>query len=263
MPDISEKLNQYVGMAIGSVLIIIVGVVLIKIILGILKKALKRTTLDESMHKFIVNVAKSALWIILIVVLLGYMNVPTAPLVAALGAAGAAIALALKDSLGNIAGGILLLANKPFKKGDEIDVAGINGKVESIDLFVTTIKTFDNKVVTVPNGTITTSVIVNYSMEEVRRVDLKFGISYDSDIATAKDVLLAVAESCPDVLLDPPPVVGVSAHGESQVTMDLKVWCETAMYYDVKYYMTEQVKLAFDEANITIPYPQMDVRVIK
>jgi len=94
-------------------------------------------------------------------------------------------------------------------------------------------------------------------------VDCKFGIGYDSDIAKAKDVLLAVAESCPDVLLDPSPVVGVSAHDESQVTLDLKVWCETAVYYDVKYYMVEQVKLAFDEANITIPYPQMDVRVIK
>jgi len=263
MPDITKNIGQYMGLAFGAAAIVIVGVILIKVILIILRKTLKKTTLDESMHKFIVNVAKTMLWIILVVVLLGYMKVPTAPLVAALGAAGAAIALALKDSLGNIAGGILLLANKPFKKGDEIDVAGVNGKVESIDLFVTTIKTFDNKVVTVPNGTITTSVIVNYSMEEIRRVDCKFGISYDSDIAKAKDVLLAVAESCPDVLLDPSPVVGVSAHDESQVTLDLKVWCETAVYYDVKYYMVEQVKLAFDEANITIPYPQMDVRVIK
>ena len=263
MPDISEKLNQYIGTAVGAILIITIGVILIKIILGILKKALKKTTLDESMHKFIVNVAKTMLWIILIVVLLGYMKVPTAPLVAALGAAGAAIALALKDSLGNIAGGILILANKPFKKGDEIDVAGINGQVESIDLFVTTIKTFDNKAVTVPNGTITTSVIVNYSKEDIRRVDFKIGIHYDSDIAKAKDVLLAVAENCPDVLLDPSPVVGVSNYDDGRINLALKVWCETAVYYDVKYYLAEQVKLAFDEANITIPHPQMDVRVIK
>ena len=263
MPDTTEKLSQYMGLAVGAVVIVIVGVILIKIILTILKKALKKTTLDESMHKFIVNVAKTMLWIILIVVLLGYMKVPTAPLVAALGAAGAAIALALKDSLGNIAGGILILANKPFKKGDEIDVAGINGQVESIDLFVTTIKTFDNKAVTVPNGTITTSVIVNYSKEEIRRVDFKIGIHYDSDIAHAKDVLLAVAENCPDVLLDPPPVVGVTNYEEGRINLALKVWCETAVYYDVKYYLAEQVKLAFDEANVTIPHPQMDVRVIK
>ena len=263
MSEIAEKLSQYMGQAVGTALILIVGLILIKVILSFTKKALKKTTLDESMHKFIANVVKIALGIILIVVILGYLNVPTTPLITVLGAAGAAIALALKDSLGNIAGGILLLANKPFKRGDEIDVAGINGKVESIDLFVTTIKTFDNKVVTVPNGTITSSVIVNYSMEQIRRVDCKFGISYDADIAAAKDVLLAVAESCPDVLLDPPPVVGVSEHGASQVILDLKVWCETAAYYDVKYYLTEQVKLAFDEASITIPYPQMDVRVIK
>ncbi|MBQ9961592.1 MAG: mechanosensitive ion channel family protein [Firmicutes bacterium] len=263
MPDITKNIGQYMGLAFGAAAIVIVGVILIKVILIILRKTLKKTTLDESMHKFIVNVAKTMLWIILAVVLLGYMKVPTAPLVAALGAAGAAIALALKDGLGNIAGGILILANKPFKKGDEIDVAGINGQVESIDLFVTTIKTFDNKVVTVPNGTITTSVIVNYSQEEIRRVDFKIGIHYDSDMAQAKDVLLAVAENCPDVLLDPPPVVGVSNYDEGRINLTLKVWCETAVYYDVKYYLAEQVKLAFDEANITIPHPQMDVRVIK
>jgi len=263
MPDITKNIGQYMGLAFGAAAIVIVGVILIKVILIILRKTLKKTTLDESMHKFIVNVAKTMLWIILIVVLLGYMKVPTAPLVAALGAAGAAIALALKDSLGNIAGGILILANKPFKKGDEIDVAGINGQVESIDLFVTTIKTFDNKAVTVPNGTITTSVIVNYSKEDIRRVDFKIGIHYDSDIAKAKDVLLAVAENCPDVLLDPSPVVGVSNYDDGQINLALKVWCETAVYYDVKYYLAEQVKLAFDEANITIPHPQMDVRVIK
>ena len=128
---------------------------------------------------------------------------------------------------------------------------------------VTTLKTFDNKVITVPNGTITTSVIVNYSQENLRRVDCVFGISYDSDIAKAKDVLLAVANSCPNVMKEPPPVCGVSDHGESAIVLDLKVWCETSVYYDVKYYLEEQVKLSFDEANITIPYPQMDVRVIK
>jgi small conductance mechanosensitive channel len=109
----------------------------------------------------------------------------------------------------------------------------------------------------------TTSVIVNYSKEETRRVDFKFGISYDSDIAKAKDVLIAVTEVCPGSLKQPAPFVGVGAHQDSAGILDLKVWCETDNYYDVKYFLTEQVKLAFDEANITIPYPQMDVRVSK
>lgn len=263
MFGLAGKTGQYVEMAVGAVLIVIIGLISVKLIMKLTKKALVKTTLDGAMYKFVLNIIKALLGIVLIVVLLGYLKVPTAPLVTVLGAVGAAIALALKDSLGNIAGGIIILANKPFKKGDVIDVAGTSGIVDSIDLLVTTLKTFDNKVITVPNGSITTSVIINYSQEELRRVDCVFGISYDSDIAKAKDVLLAVATSCPEVLKEPPPVCGVSEHKESAVTLDLKVWCQTSAYYDVKYYLEEQVKLSFDEANITIPYPQMDVRVIK
>ncbi len=263
MLDLEGKAGQYIELAIGSAIIIIAGLIIIKITLKLTKKALTRTTLDGAMYKFVLNVIKIVLGIVLIVVLLGHLRVPTAPLVTVLGAGGAAIALALKDSLGNISGGIIILANKPFKKGDVIDVAGTSGIVESIDLFVTTLKTYDNKVITVPNGSITTSVIVNNSRESIRRVDCVFGISYDSDIAKAKDVLLATANSCPDVMKEPPPVCGVSDHKDSAIELELKVWCETSVYYDVKYYLEEQVKLSFDKANITIPYPQMDVRVIK
>jgi small conductance mechanosensitive channel len=135
--------------------------------------------------------------------------------------------------------------------------------VQSIDLLVTTLKTVDNKVITIPNGTITTSVLVNYSREEMRRVDCQYGISYEADIVKAKDVLLAVAESNPYIFADPEPIIGVAAHQDSCVLLDLKVWCSTSRYWDIKYYLEEQVKLAFDEAGITIPYPQMDVRVIK
>ena len=263
MFGLEGKAAIYVEAAIGSLLIVAGGLVLMRIILGLTKKALTRSTLDGAMYKFVLNVLKAVLGVVLIVVLLGYLKVPTAPLITVLGAGGAAIALALKDSLGNIAGGLIILANKPFKKGDVIDVAGTEGIVDSIDLLVTTLKTFDNKVVTVPNGSITNSVIVNYSAEKIRRVDCVFGISYDADIAKAKDVLLAVAASCTDVIKDPPPICGVADHAASAVTLDLKAWCKTDRYYDVRYYLEEQVKKAFDEAEITIPYPQMDVRVIK
>ena len=263
MFGLGEKAAEYLHFGAGLVALVVVGLLLIKILVRILKKTLLKTSLDESMHVFIVNAIKIVLYILFIVVLLGYMKVPTAPLVTVLGAGSAAIALALKDSLGNIAGGILILANKPFKKDDVIEVAGMEGTVESIDLFVTTLKTYDNKVVTVPNGTVTTSVIVNYSKEGIRRVDCAFGISYDADIAKAKDVLLAVTESCPLVLKEPEPVVGVSEHLDSAVKIDLKAWCVADDYAAVKYFLTEQAKLAFDEANITIPYPRMDVRVTK
>lgn len=258
-----EKLLEYGGNLLVAVVVFAVGMVLIKLALKITQKALEKTRLDKSVHKFVMTATRYTLYIIFAVVILTSLKVPTAPLVTVLGACGAAVALALKDSLGNIASGIIILANKPFIRGDVIEVTGITGIVQSIDLLVTTLKTYDNKVITIPNGTITASVLVNYSREEKRRVDLTFTISYDSDIAKAKDVLLAVTESNSDIFADPAPVIGVAEHQDSAILLDLKVWCENSRYYDVRYYLEEQVKLAFDEANITIPYPQMDVRVIK
>ena len=261
--DINPKLMNLLEHGISALVVLLAGLLLIKLILGIVKKTLEKTALDGAIHTFVVSALRIVLYIILVVVLLGVLEVPTTPLVTVLGAGGAAIALALKDSLGNIAGGLLLLINQPFKKGDEIDIAGNYGEGDGIDLFVTTLRTYDNKVITIPNGTINTSVIVNYSRRDSRRVDCKFGISYDSDLALAKSVLLRVAQSNPDIFEDPAPFIGVASHGDSAVILDLRVWCNTEKYYEVKYALTEQVKLAFDEADISIPYPQMDVHVVK
>ncbi|MEG0924655.1 MAG: mechanosensitive ion channel family protein [Anaerovoracaceae bacterium] len=239
------------------------GFIALKIILHILKKALEKSKLDEALHAFILNATKIILWVVLIISLLSFLEVPAAPFITVLGACGAAIALALKDSLGNIAGGIIIIINKPFGKGDTIEISGVLGKVESIDLLVTQLKTFDNKVVTVPNGTITNSVLVNYSRENMRRVDCVFNISYDADLLKAKEILQIVAESNPDIFSEPEPIIGVASHLDSAVTMDLKVWCATENFFDIKYFLEENVKLAFDEVGISIPYPQMDVHVIK
>ncbi len=258
-----EKIWEYGEIVLMAAVIMALGILLIKLAVKITGKALAKTRLDKSVHKFIITATKYALYIVLAVVILTSLKIPTAPLVTVLGACGAAVALALKDSLGNIASGIIILANKPFIRGDVIEVTGITGIVQSIDLLVTTLKTYDNKVITIPNGTITAAVLVNYSRENTRRVDLSFTISYDSDIAEAKDVLMAVTVSNPDIFAEPAPVVGVAEHQESGILLDLKVWCETSKYYDVRYYLEEQVKISFDKANITIPYPQMDVRVIK
>ena len=258
-----EKIWSYADDVLIALAILVLGIIIIKIVVKITRKALSKSKADQAIHAFILTALKYSLYLVLAVVILAALKVPTTPLVTVLGACGAAIALALKDSLANIASGIIILVNEPFNRGDVIEVAGTVGRVQNVDLFVTTIRTFDNKVVTIPNGTITNSVLVNRSREITRRVDLTFGISYDSDIIKAKDVLLAVAESTPDVLRDPAPIIGVAEHQDSAVSLDLKVWCETSKYEDVRYYLEEQVKLAFDEADITIPYPQMDVRVIK
>lgn len=264
---LTEKtIDMLIGYAedIGiSLLVLLCGLILTKVLLKIVRTALDKSRLDESVYKFLLKAIKYIMYLLIFVVILTCLHVPTAPLITVLGACGAAIALALKDSLGNIASGIIILVNQPFLKGDVIEVVNVTGYVQSIDLLVTTLKTYDNKVITIPNGTITGSVLINYSREDVRRVDCQFGIGYDADIAAAKDILMAVAESCVDVLQTPAPTIGVAAHQDSSVLLDCRVWCETSKYWDVKYYMEEQVKLAFDEANITIPYPQMDVHVVK
>ena len=199
--------------------------------------------------------------IVLITMCLGVLGIQVHTIVAVIGAAGAAIALALKDSLANIAGGVMIILTKPFSKDDLIDIGDVSGKVHHIDLFLTTLKTYDNKTITIPNGIVNTSVLVNHSQEEKRRVDCTFGIGYDDDIEHAKEIMRKVCDDNPLILTDPQPLIGVANHGESSVDMDLKAWCLTEHYWDVKYYLEEHIKVAFDENGIQIPFPQMDVHI--
>ncbi len=249
-----------VGIALG---IILIGYIAINILSRILHKALTKSKLDEVLHAFIINCTRIVLWIMVIITALNYVGIPVSAFLAALGAAGVAVALALKDSLGNFAGGILIILTKPFNKGDYIEDYQTAGQVEKIDLLYTTLITFDNKVITVPNGKLANSTIVNYTRSESRRVDCKFSVSYQDDIGKVKDVLQAVVESNPGIFSEPAPIIGVSGHGDWSVDIDLKVWCSTQDYWEVKYYLEEQVKLAFDESDITIPFPQMEVRLKK
>lgn len=267
MDNILEKIIVKMMSAGSNLLwafvILIVGAAAIGIFMKFARKALKRTSLDEAIHTFILNVIKILLWIIVAVAFLAYLGIQTSTFVTILAAAGAAAALALKDSLGNISGGILLLVNKPFVKDDFVDIGGTTGKVDKIDMLVTTLKTLDNKVISVPNGIITTSVITNYSREETRRVDCVFRIAYASSIGKAKDTILAVTEANPMILQDPEPYIVVSSQDEHAVNVSCYVWCQSADYWSVKYFLEENVKIAFDEANISVPYPQIDVHIVK
>ena len=260
MSDTTIKTMINVGIALG---IIIVGYIVVSIVCRIIRKALHKSKLDEVLHTFIINCIKVILWIMIIITALSYIGIPVSAFLAALGAAGVAVALALKDSLGNFAGGILIILTKPFKKGDYIEDYQTAGKVEKIDLLYTTLLTFDNKVITVPNGRLSNSTIVNYTRLENRRVDCTFSVSFQDDIGKVKNVLQAVVESNPLIFEEPAPIIGVSGQRDWSIDIDLKVWCTTQDYWDVKYYLEEQVKLAFDEADITIPFPQMEVRLKK
>jgi len=243
-------------------LIVVLGMIAIKILLALLRRVLKKNvSLDEMLNAFVVNAVKVICAILLIAICLDALGVSIGTIVAVLGAAGAAIALALKDSLSNVAGGLMILITHPFKKGDLINVGEYRGRVQEIGLFLTTLRTLNYQIITIPNGLVNTSILVNESREETRRVDLTFSISYDSDVAKAKEILLQVCRGCDLVLQDREPLIGVRSNGESAVVLDLMAWGRTEDYFDLQYYLLEQVKLAFDEAGIEIPYPHMTVQI--
>ncbi|MCB6993557.1 mechanosensitive ion channel family protein [bacterium 210820-DFI.6.37] len=255
-----KTIEQLINVGL-SLIILFIGWIAIRVILRIARKTLERSSLDPVLYRFILKIIRIVLWIILVLTIMERFGFKMNSLITVLAAAGAAIALALKDSLANVAGGIMILVNKPFAQDDYIDINGTTGKVRDIDLFVTHLHTYDNKVITIPNGLVNTSVLINYTRENRRRVDCCFGIGYDDDIQKAKDILAAIADSDPMICKDPPPVIGVAGQNDNCISIDLKVWCETDDYWDVKYFLEENVKLAFDEAGITIPFPQMDVHI--
>ncbi|MDD6648166.1 MAG: mechanosensitive ion channel family protein [Firmicutes bacterium] len=258
-----ERLSDFAERLIGLVVLVVIGLILIKVILIIARKALVKGSSDPVIYTFVINAIKAILIITLITMALGVMGVQMTTIIAVIGAAGAAIALALRDSLANIAGGIMIIITQPFSKDDLIDVGDVSGKVENIDLFLTTLKTYDNKTITIPNGLINTSILVNHSKENLRRVDCTFSIGYSNDISKAKTILQNVCDSNVMIHKTPAPLIGVANHGSNAVILDLKAWCNTDDYWDVKYFLEENVKLAFDEQNIDIPYPQMDVHLKK
>ncbi|MCL4162491.1 UNVERIFIED_CONTAM: hypothetical protein GTU68_057356, partial [Idotea baltica] len=181
--------------------------------------------------------------------------------VALLGAAGLAVGLALQGSLGNFAGGVLILLFRPYKVGDLIEAHGSKGVVKEIEIFNTIITTLDNKTVIVPNGMMSATSIVNYNTEPLKRVDITFGIGYGDDIAKAKAVLKDLAESHAKVLKTPESEFYVSELADSSVNLLVRLWCKTEDYWAVFFYMQEQVKLSFDKEGISIPFPQRDVHI--
>ncbi len=259
----SGKLMDLGVVALKLAVTLVAGLIVLKIILGISRRTLEKSSLDPVLYTFVINAIKVIGTIILITMCLGLLGVQMSTIIAVIGAAGAAIALALKDSLANIAGGVMIIVTKPFNRDDFIDVGTVSGKVQDIDLFLTTLKTYDNKTITVPNGLINTSILVNHSREAIRRVDCKFGISYESDVVRAKELLHDICSENPMILDEPEPIIGVSEHEESALLLDLLAWCSTEDYYTVKYFLQEEVSRVFREEGIDIPYRQVDVNIKK
>lgn len=244
-----------------AIVLLIVGIKLIGLLTKWIKKSPKLDKLDDSLRSFLGSFSKIALYIVLIITVAMILGVPATSFITILASCGVAIGLALQGSLSNFAGGIMILLFKPFKVGDYIEAGGEAGTVSEISVVYTVILTTDNKRITIPNGTLTNSVIENYSSEKTRRVDLTFTTAYDCDIEKTKKILLDVASSHPLALKDPEPFVRLSAHSDSALTYTVRIWCNNEDYWDVHFDTTENVKKAFDENGIEIPYPQMDVHV--
>ena len=245
-------------------LIIIIGLIVITILLAVIRRLLKKIdSLDEMLHSFIINAVRVICIIVLIAICLDTLGVNIGTIVAVLGAAGAAIALALKDSLSNVAGGLMIIITQPFKQGDLINIGEYRGRVQKIGLFLTTLRTLNYQTITIPNGLVNTSILVNESREETRRVDLTFSISYDSDVTRAKEILRDVCRQTNLVLKEREPAIGVRSNDDSAIVLDLLAWCRTEDYFDTEYYLQEEVKKAFDAAGIKIPYPHLVVQMDK
>ncbi len=248
---------------VGALLVLIIGLKIIKVIANRFEKTLEKKEIEKSLSSFIVSISKVVLKILLFVSIASMLGVQMTSFIAILGAASLAVGLALQGSLANFAGGVLILILKPFKAGDFIEGAGHMGTVSEIQVFYTILKTPDNKTIVIPNGNLSNASVTNFSKEDTRRVDFTFGVGYEDDIKKVQEVLQSIVEAHPLILKEPEPFIRLSELADSSVNFTVRVWCDAGDYWTVNFDILEAVKVAFDEQNINIPYPQVDVNMKK
>ncbi len=260
---ISQPVISIVVRVLAAILILFIGFKIAKVIANFYDRSKSAAKLNKTVRNFLKNIIKIALYVAVVVAALVVLGFELSVFSAAIASLGVTIGLALQGGLSNIAGGVMVVAFKPFELGDFIETPDTSGTVTDIGIFYTTLTTPDNKKVVVPNGTISNSIVTNYSTHETRRIDFDFAISYDASIDDARRVLMACAKSDERVLADPAPQVMIVSHGESSVTIRLRLWVNNADYWDVNFAMFELVKKTFDDTGIQIPYNQLDVHITK
>lgn len=260
---IAEKLKDSLPSLVFALVIFIVGIAISKLILRIFTKFIRRTNVDNAAIVFLRSLMRVLLYTIDFIITLSILNIPMTSIIAVISAAGLAVGLALQNSLSNLAGGFIILFSKPFKSGDFVETNSVSGKVESIGILYTKILTDDNKTIYIPNGSISDSTIVNYSEQPMRRVDLEFGISYSDDVERAKGIIMKLAGEHPLILKEPEPFARLGVQAEDSLQITVRLWVETQNYWQVKFDFTELVNQAFIDSNITIPFRQLDVHIIK
>ena len=265
--NVEELISTYVipwGLNIVfAAITFVVGRIAARVITGIVRKLLTHAKMDDILIDFVSSILHSAILLFVIIASLNQLGVDTTSLIALLGAAGLAVGLALQGSLQNFASGVMLVVFRPFKAGDFVEAGGVSGLVSKISIFSTEMKTLDNREIIVPNGKIYGDTITNFSSQDTRRVDMVFGIGYGDDLRKARDILRQLVNEDERILKDPETQIAVSELADSSVNFVVRPWVKSADYWTVKFDMNERVKLAFDENDISIPYPQMDVHVSK
>ncbi len=251
------------GPRIATVLaIFVIGIYIARRIRGAIGALLRRSRVDETLVGFLQELVYYTAVAIIVVTALDKLGVPKTSLVAVLGTAGLAIGLALKDYLSNLAAGVMLFLNRPFAIGDVVNIAGTQGKVTGINIFMTTLKSPDNQMIFVPNSKILSGVVTNITFHPKRRMDLIIGVSYDENMTEVKRVLQEVLDKEARVLKEPAPVIGVAEFSDSSLDFNVRPWVKSSEFLSTKMALLEQIKLAFDREGISIPYPQRDVHLV-
>lgn len=258
---VCEMLVKYGLQVVGAVLILVAGRWLAKLLSRLISRVLTKAKVDATLVPFIENLSYTAMLVFVIVAALDRVGVQTASFIAVLGAAGLAVGLALQGSLANFASGVLLLIFKPFRVGDFVEIGGVSGTVQAIQIFNTVLNSPDNIRIVVPNGTVTGGSISNYTINGTRRVDLVIGVSYDDDLKKARRVIESVLATEPKILAEPAPVVAVNEMGDSSMDFVVRPWVKVADYWSVYWSLTEKLKVAMDENGLTIPFPQQEIFV--
>lgn len=261
--DNSDILIQYGVNLISAVLILFIGNIIVKVVAGSVAKVLNKKSMDKAVVDFIHGLVRYLLFVIVLIAALSRVGVQTASVVAVIGAAGLAVGLALQGSLSNFAAGILIVAFRPFKSGDYVEIGGVAGSVDSIQIFQTILTTPDNKMVVVPNSSVIGGAITNYSRHPERRIDLVIGVSYNADLQKTKEVLRSVVEKDKRILTSKTVTIGVHALADSSVNFVVRPWVKTENYWPVYWDLMQNIKEALDENGIEIPFPQMDVHLNK
>ena len=257
-----DVIAQWGLKVIGAIAVLLIGRAIAAWGRKITRRWLERTGVDETVVPFAAGLVYFLILAFVVLAVLGLFGIPTASIVAVLGAASLAVGLALQGTLGNFASGVMLLLFRPFQVGDFIGVAGESGTVESIGVFSTVLNTPDNVRITIPNGKVYGEAIKNFSANERRRVDLTVGVGYDDDLQLAQETLAGILASDDRVLDDPAPTVAVSGLGESSVDFVVRPWCASEDYWSLRFDLTRKIKEELEQAGCSIPFPQRDLHLV-